>query len=135
MLIPWEEIEKRYAKLFTNKKGNVAKALRLALGALIIQTAYGYSGEETARKRRKSVKDIRKAIGKQLRYIKRDFGYIDHMLKQRKRLSPKLEKLLQVLRTLYEQHIKTERIRLQIGLSASHSLGCARVYVQNQRAC
>jgi hypothetical protein len=47
-LIPWDEIEKRYAKLFTNKKGNVAKALRIALGALIIQTEYGYSDEETA---------------------------------------------------------------------------------------
>lgn len=43
-LVPWEEIEKRYAKLFTNKKGNVAKALRLALGALIIQTEYGLFG-------------------------------------------------------------------------------------------
>jgi transposase, IS5 family len=47
-LIPWDEIEKRYAALFTNKKGNVAKALRMALGALIIQTEYGYSDEETA---------------------------------------------------------------------------------------
>lgn len=37
-LIPWEEIELRYAALFKNRKGNVAKALRLALGALIIQT-------------------------------------------------------------------------------------------------
>jgi hypothetical protein len=33
--IPWDEIEKRYAKLFTNRKGNVAKPLRLALGACI----------------------------------------------------------------------------------------------------
>jgi hypothetical protein len=47
-LIPWEKIEKRYSKLFINKKGNVAKALRMALGALIIQTGYGYSDEETA---------------------------------------------------------------------------------------
>ena len=31
--IPWLEIEKRYAALFTNRKGNVAKPLRLALGA------------------------------------------------------------------------------------------------------
>ena len=46
-LIPWDEIEKRYAKLFLNRKGNVAKSLRLALGALIIQTEYGYSDEET----------------------------------------------------------------------------------------
>lgn len=45
--IPWEEIEIRYAKLFTNKKGNVAKPLRLGLGACIIQAEYGYSDEET----------------------------------------------------------------------------------------
>ena len=44
--IPWSEIEKRYAQLFTNKKGNVAKPLRLALGACIIQAEYGYSDEE-----------------------------------------------------------------------------------------
>ena len=37
--IPWLEIEKRYAALFTNRKGNVAKPLRLALGACIIQKA------------------------------------------------------------------------------------------------
>lgn len=35
--IPWPEIEKRYAALFTNRKGNVAKPLRLALGACIIR--------------------------------------------------------------------------------------------------
>ena len=46
--IPWAEIEKRYAALFTNRKGNVAKPLRLALGACIIQAEYGYSDEETA---------------------------------------------------------------------------------------
>ena len=46
--IPWPEIEKRYAALFTNRKGNVAKPLRLALGACIIQAEYGYSNEETA---------------------------------------------------------------------------------------
>lgn len=46
--IPWNEIEKRYAALFTNRKGNVAKPLRLALGARIIQAEYGYSDEETA---------------------------------------------------------------------------------------
>ena len=44
--IPWTEIEKRYAALFTNRKGNVAKPLRLALGACIIQAEYGYSDEE-----------------------------------------------------------------------------------------
>ena len=46
--IPWLETEKRYAALFTNRKGNVAKPLRLALGACIIQAEYGYSDEETA---------------------------------------------------------------------------------------
>ena len=46
--IPWPEIEKRCAALFTNRKGNVAKPLRLALGACIIQAEYGYSDEETA---------------------------------------------------------------------------------------
>ena len=46
--IPWLEIEKRYAALFTNRKGNVAKPLRLALGACIIQAEYGYTDEETA---------------------------------------------------------------------------------------
>lgn len=45
--IPWKEIEKRYAKLFANRKGNVAKPLRLALGACIIQAEYGFSDEET----------------------------------------------------------------------------------------
>lgn len=37
VLIPWAEIDERYAKLFTNRKGNVAKPLHLALGACIIQ--------------------------------------------------------------------------------------------------
>lgn len=46
--IPWMEIEKRYAPLFANRRGNVAKPLRLALGACIIQAEYGYSDEETA---------------------------------------------------------------------------------------
>lgn len=46
--IPWPEIEKWYAALFTNRKGNVAKPMRLALSACIIQAEYGYSDEETA---------------------------------------------------------------------------------------
>lgn len=45
--IPWDEIEHRYAELFKNRKGNVAKPLRLALGACIIQSEYGFSDEET----------------------------------------------------------------------------------------
>lgn len=45
--IPWDEIEHRYAALFKNRKGNVAKPLRLALGACIIQAEYGFSDVET----------------------------------------------------------------------------------------
>ena len=44
--IPWEQFEQKYARLFKGKKGNVAKPLRLALGALIIQTKYQYSDRE-----------------------------------------------------------------------------------------
>lgn len=47
MTIPWGAIEKRYAALFTNQKGNVAKPLRLALDACILQSEYHYSDEET----------------------------------------------------------------------------------------
>ena len=46
--IPWPEMEKRYAALFTSRKGNVDKPLRLALGACIIQAEYDFSDEETA---------------------------------------------------------------------------------------
>jgi len=44
--IPWEEIELRYAALFGNHKGNVAKPLRMALGALLIQAERGISDVE-----------------------------------------------------------------------------------------
>lgn len=46
-LIPWDEIEKRYACLFQSGTGNPAKPLRLALGALLIQNEYRYSDDET----------------------------------------------------------------------------------------
>jgi len=45
-IIPWEEIELRYAARFKNRKGNVAKPLRMALGALLIQTQYQYPDAE-----------------------------------------------------------------------------------------
>ncbi|MCF1627428.1 IS5 family transposase [Tetragenococcus koreensis] len=45
--IPWSALEKDYAKNFPNPKGNVAKSLRMALGALLIQKEYHYSDEET----------------------------------------------------------------------------------------
>lgn len=46
--VPWLEIETRYAALFANHKGNVAKPLRLVLSTCIIQAEYGYSDEEAA---------------------------------------------------------------------------------------
>jgi IS5 family transposase len=45
--IPWEEIEGKYAALFKNRNGNVAKPLRMALGALIVQTERMTSDVET----------------------------------------------------------------------------------------
>lgn len=44
--IPWDEIEQRYAALFESETGNVAKPLRMALGALIIQTKRQISDAE-----------------------------------------------------------------------------------------
>ena len=44
--IPWDVFEKKYRRLFKAKTGNVAKPLRTALGALIIQTKFQYSDRE-----------------------------------------------------------------------------------------
>lgn len=44
--IPWDVFEKKYSRLFKIKTGNVAKPLRTALGALIIQTKFQYSDRE-----------------------------------------------------------------------------------------
>lgn len=46
-LIPWGEIEKKYAKLFVENNGQPAKPLRMALGTLIIREKLGLSDEET----------------------------------------------------------------------------------------
>jgi len=46
-MIPWEEIEIKYSSLFPSPCGNVAKPVRMALGALIIQARCGYSDRET----------------------------------------------------------------------------------------
>lgn len=45
-LIPWADIEKKYAKLFPSSTGTVAKPLRMALGSLLIQKQYGFSDVE-----------------------------------------------------------------------------------------
>lgn len=44
--IPWDTFEVKYAELFPSDTGNVAKPLRMALGALIIQTRFQYSDRE-----------------------------------------------------------------------------------------
>lgn len=45
-LIPWDMFEKKYKHFFKSKTGNVAKPLRMALGAMIIQTRLRYSDRE-----------------------------------------------------------------------------------------
>ena len=44
--IPWDTFEAKYAELFPSDTGNVAKPLRMALGALIIQNKFQYSDRE-----------------------------------------------------------------------------------------
>ncbi len=44
--IPWDEFGTKYAGLFPSGTGNVAKPLRMALGALIIQAKFQYSDRE-----------------------------------------------------------------------------------------
>ena len=45
-MIPWDAFEKKYKHLFKSNTGNVAKHLRMALGALIIQTRFQFSDRE-----------------------------------------------------------------------------------------
>ena len=45
-MIPWNEIEDRYAELFPSEVGMPAKPLQTALGSLLIQKEYGYSDRE-----------------------------------------------------------------------------------------
>ena len=46
-LIPWDELEQRYASLFSEDRGAPAKPFRMALGALIIKERLGLTDEET----------------------------------------------------------------------------------------
>lgn len=46
-LIPWDELEDRYASLFSQDQGAPAKPFRMALGALIIKERLGLTDEET----------------------------------------------------------------------------------------
>jgi hypothetical protein len=46
-IIPWDDIEEKYAELFPANCGMPAKPLRMALGALIIKEKCGFSDRET----------------------------------------------------------------------------------------
>jgi len=46
-IIPWDDIEEKYAELFPGNCGMPAKPLRMALGALIIKEKCGFSDRET----------------------------------------------------------------------------------------
>ncbi len=46
-LIPWDDFEEEYAKLFSPEKGAPAKPFRMALGTLIIKEKLGTSDRET----------------------------------------------------------------------------------------
>lgn len=56
-----------------------------------------------AKRRKRGGKLIRKAIKKQLQYVRRDLGYIDTFLKQGKVLSSSQTTRLDVIRKVYEQ--------------------------------
>ena len=53
-MIPWDTIEKEYAKLFPSRTGMPAKPLRMALGSLLIQKQYHYPDEELVEQIRES---------------------------------------------------------------------------------
>ena len=47
-IVPWEEIERRYAEQLDDRRGAPALSARIALGSLIIKEKLGLSDEETA---------------------------------------------------------------------------------------
>lgn len=57
----------------------------------------------TSKSKRKTAKALRKAIGKQLNYIKRDLGYINTMIESGKCLSEKEIDILNVIKEVYLQ--------------------------------
>lgn len=115
-LIPWNEIEKEYADLFKGKNGQVAKPLRLALGALLIQIEYGYSDEETALQIHENpylqffcgmggYEDKSPFDPSLMVHFRKRLTYIDGMLQQGKLLTGKFAIKLQTIRKLYAQQL------------------------------
>ena len=68
-----------------------------------------------AKQKKPGSKKVRKAIGQQLRYVRRNLGHIDRMLDQDElllsSLSPYMYKCLLVIRTLYAQQVKMYKNR------------------------
>jgi hypothetical protein len=56
-----------------------------------------------ARNRKRTAKQTRAAIKKQMNYIKRDVGYVAQFVRTGVKLTPKQQELLNVLTTVYEQ--------------------------------
>ena len=109
-MMPWEEIEKNYSKNFRGSSGQKAISARIAFGAVYIQLKCGYTDIKVvdeirenpylqyflgytgfsdeppkdyliiSKQRDKPGKNLRKAIGKQLRYIERDLKIIDRLI-------------------------------------------------------
>ena len=46
-IIPWDEIEDKYASLFTSTTGKIAKPARMAIGSMIIKEKQNYTDKET----------------------------------------------------------------------------------------
>lgn len=61
--IPWDDLELMYADLFKSKTGNVAKPLRMALGALISQKKYGFSDRELVLHRLRRIYTFSTSLG------------------------------------------------------------------------
>ena len=98
---------------------NLLNEARENLEALIDTICYEYNEEKPrtyrrnarkdylalAKQRRRTSKAIRKAIKKQLQYVRRDLGYIDAFLNDGKKLSEKDSARLGVIRKVYEQQL------------------------------
>ena len=105
-LIPWEELEDKYAEQFSDRgMGAPAKLFRMALGALIIKEKLGLTDEEV-------VEHIRETP--YLQYLVGMEGYKDKepfeasmMVYFRKRIS--MEMLEEVNRKIHERMVKKKR--------------------------
>ena len=96
---------------------NLLNEARENLETIIDTVCYDYNAEKPrtyrvnarkdylalAKRRRRSGEAIRKAIKKQLQYVKRDLGYIDVYLAEGKTVSEKRLERLRIIRIVYEQ--------------------------------